>query len=213
MTSNALSYDDAPRSSGLLDSTRDAASNNIFGPRGTVRCRGTAAFRTRAARDAACLFDMDRTISGWICLPTIISRDGRRHIPDFAIERSSAVTLVDVVPATGKPPPVWAAGAAKMSGHQYETMNEATFAEGYRLDNAREILRYATYAVSLGDRVGFLSFLDEHGPAPLATCASAFRNARDPVGAIASLALQRFIEIEIDEALIGPDTMVSRFRA
>ena len=72
------------------------------------------------------------------------------------------------------------------------------------------MLRYASYDVSLGDRVRVLSFLEEHGPAPLAICMTVIRNGRDPVGALAALALRRFIDIEIDEALLGPDTRVSR---
>lgn len=212
MISNALPRD-VLRSSKLLTHTREAASKNIFWPRGTVRCRGVTAFRTPAARDAACLLDTDNTVSRWTCLPTTISRKGRHHIPDFAIERSSGVTIIDVVPVSGGKLPLWVAAAANSAGHRYETITEASFADSHRLQNAREMLRYANYSVSLGDRVRFLSFLDEYGPAPLATCMSVFQNARDPAGVIASLALQRFVEIEIDEALLGPDTMVSRFRA
>jgi hypothetical protein len=170
-------------------------------------------FRTQAARDAACLLDTDRTILGWSCLPEIISWHDHRHVPDFGVERSVGITLVDVVPVMGATPPSWAPTAAKNCGHRYDVMAEATFMENHRLTNAREMLRYAAYDVSLGDRVRLVSFLDEHGPAPLAACMSVIRNGRDPVGALAALALRRFIDIEIDEALLGPDTMVSRFRA
>jgi hypothetical protein len=75
------------------------------------------------------------------------------------------------------------------------------------------LLRYAAYEVSLGDRVRLLAFLDEHGPAPLATCLSVLRNVRDPVGSIAPLALRMFVEIELDHAPLGPDSIVSRLRA
>ena len=82
-----------------------------------------------------------------------------------------------------------------------------------RLDNARELLRYARWRPTLGDRVRLLAFLDQEGSLCLADCMTAIRAGRDPIGTIAALALRRFVEIELDEAPIGPETRVSRFRA
>lgn len=211
MLRNALAGG-SPTHTRVLSRVRQAALSNAFAPRGTVRCRGDVVFRTRAARDAACLLDLDSTVIGWRCLPEVIVRSKQHHVPDFAVERASGVVLVDVVPISGPLPPRWAADASEKRGHRYETIRETDFSEECRLENAKELLRYSSYNVSLGDRVRLLAFLDEHGSAPLATCMSVLRNARDPVGAIASLALQRFVEMDIDEALLGPDTIVSRFR-
>ena len=198
MLSNALACGSLTHTR-ILSRVRKAALVNTFAPRGTVRCLGDAVFRTKAARDAACLWDLDGSVIGRRCLPEVTVRNKQHHVPDFTIERVSGITFVDVVPIDGPSPPKWAADAS-----------EASFNEDRRLENARELLRYAAYPVPLRDRARFLAFLDEHGSASLATCISIFRNARDPVGAVASLALQRFVEMDIDEACLGPDTIVCR---
>lgn len=196
----------------VLSHAKQSALLNAFAPRGTVRCRSDALFRTEAARNAACLFDLDASVIAWTCMPIVLDRSRRIHIPDFLIERRSGTTVIDVVPFTGPQPPKWAADASRKLGHDYEAMQEASFKDDVRFFNARDLLRYANYQVPLGDRIRLLAFLDEHGSAPLALCMSVFPNNRDPVGAIAALALRRFVEVDIDEAILGPDTIVSRFR-
>lgn len=197
----------------LLTREREAASKNAFTPRNTVRCNEAAIFRTKAARHAACLLDADPFVLSWSCLPRLISWKDGQHVPDFLVKKSSGIAYIDVTPVTGNAPPSWMPEAAKAQGWRYEVMSEASFADGCRLANAQEMLRYAAFDVSLGDRVRVLSFLEEHGPAPLATCMTVIRNGQDPVGVLAALALRRFIDIEIDEALLGPDTRVSCFRS
>lgn len=211
MISNALARNSLSPSS-LLDRERLRASQMAFRPRGTVRCRGTPAFRSQAARDAACLLDTDKSVIEWFCLPEIISWHGDHHIPDFLVERSSCMSVVDITSGMGTVPPSWMSEAVRARGYRYEAISEATFRKSYRFTNSREMLRYAFHDVSLGDRVRLLAFLDEHGPAPLAACLPTIRNGRDAVGALAALALRRIINIEIDDALLGPDTLVSRFR-
>jgi hypothetical protein len=49
----------ADNGSDLLARIRESASSLLFPPRGTVRCDGPPLFRTRAARDLACLLDVD----------------------------------------------------------------------------------------------------------------------------------------------------------
>jgi hypothetical protein len=209
MLSNALACGSLTHTR-ILSRVRKAALVNTFAPRGAVRCLGDAVFRTKAAHDAACLWDLDGSVIGRRCLPEVTVRNKQHHVPDFTIERVSGITFVDVVPIDGPSPPKWAADASEKSGRRYTTFLEASFNEDRRLENARELLRYAAYPVPLRDRARFLAFLDEHGSASLATCISIFRNARDPVGAVASLALQRFVEMDIDEACLGPDTIVCR---
>lgn len=211
MLSDALAVT-GPTHARVLSRVRQATFANDFVPRGTVRCRGPALFRAKAARDAACLLDLNEAILGWTCLPDVLVRNRQNHVPDFAVERRSGTTMVDVVPLVGPPPPKWAPDAAKERGYAYETIIEASFKDDLRLVNARELLRYANYQVSLGDRIRLLAFLDENGSAPLATCMSILSNNRDPVGAIASLALSHFVEMDIDETRLGPDTIVCRYR-
>ncbi|WP_201271923.1 hypothetical protein [Sinorhizobium meliloti] len=47
---------------------------------------------------------------------------------------------------------------------------------------------------------------------PFADCLRVLRETQ-PVAALASLILQGLVEVELDDALIGPETMVRRIRA
>ncbi|MFC4173229.1 hypothetical protein ACFOYU_14365 [Microvirga sp. GCM10011540] len=167
-------------------------------------------FRSQAARELACLLDVDPDVESWTCLPTILTAGAAAHVPDFAVIRSTGSVLVDAVPTDASVPPPWVRGAADEAGHGYEAHAEADLREGFRLDNARDLLRYANHRISLGDRVRLLTMLEEQGPMPLAACMQVIRDGRDPIGVIAAMALRRFVEIDLDEARIGPETRVSR---
>lgn len=208
ISSSAIVADDE---SDLLADIRESASALSFQPRGTVRCRGMPLFRNQAARDLACLFDVDPDVESWSCLPMALRRDAGAHVPDFSVMRRTGAVLVDAVPIGGKEPPPWVPDAARDIGCGYEAHAEADLHDGVRLDNARDLLRYAAYRISLGDRVRLLTLLDEQGPMPLADCMQVIRDGRDPIGAIAAMALRRFVGIDLDEARIGPETRVSRF--
>lgn len=115
MLSDALAAT-GPTPARVLSRVKQSALANSFVPRGTVWCRGPALFRTKAARDAACLLDLDNSILAWTCLPEVLVRNRRSHIPDFAVERRSGTAIVDVVPLVGPPPPKWALDAAGKRG-------------------------------------------------------------------------------------------------
>ena len=83
--------------------------------------------------------------------------------------------------------------------------------DGFRLANARDLLRYARWLCPLGDRVRLLAALDEQGTIPLAECLSAFRET-SAIAGLSSLILHRFVEVDLDEAPIGPETLVRRYR-
>jgi hypothetical protein len=54
--------------------------------------------------------------------------------------------------------------------------------------------------------------LDEFASMTVAECLPAFRETV-PIAGLSSLILHRFVEIDLDEARIGPETMVRRRRA
>jgi hypothetical protein len=196
----------------LLSRTRDSASRLSFSPRGSVRCDGPPLFRTQAARDLACLLDVDPDVEAWTCLPTALDHAAGTHVPDFAVTRSAGTVLMDAVPLDAEIlPPAWVSTAAEHAGYGYERHAEVDLREGFRLDNARDLLRYASYRVTLGDRVRLLTLLEEQGPMPLAVCMQVIRDSRDAIAVIAAMALRRFVGIDLDEARIGPETRVSRF--
>jgi hypothetical protein len=205
----AIGIDDALD---VLARIREETSAFPFSPRGTVRCEGRPMFRHPAARDFGCLLDVDPSVISWTCLPMILHHAQGVHVPDFAVTRRSGAALINVLPPNREAaPPPWVPEAALAANRGYELITDADFPEGFRLDNARDLLRYANYHVTLGDRVRLLTLLEEQGPMPLAACMRVIRDGRDPIGTIAAMALRRFVEIDLDEARIGPETRVSRF--
>lgn len=194
----------------LLARVREGAATLSFTPRGAVRCRGMPLFRTQASRDLACLLDVDPAVESWTCLPMVLHHPEGMHVPDFAVVRSTGTVLVDAVPADAASLPAWVPDAARAAGCGYGSHAEADLHDGFRLDNARDLLRYASYRISLGDRVRLLTLLDDQGPMPLASCMQVIRDGRDAIGTIAAMALRRFVDIDLDEARIGPETRVSR---
>ncbi|CAM5391338.1 hypothetical protein AFEL58S_01882 [Afipia felis] len=200
-------------SSTSLARIRNEASALSFTPRGTVRCIGLPMFRTQLARDVGCLLDLDPSVVSWTCLPRVLSRRNQQHVPDFAVTRATGSALLDVISASAKSIlPRWVHDAAQRLGYGYETRDEAALRGDVRLENARDLLQYAGYRVSLGDRLRVLTLLEEHGSMPLSACLQVIRHGHDAIAVIAALVLRRFIEIDLDEARIGPDTRVSLFR-
>ncbi|MGO4172478.1 hypothetical protein [Bosea sp. TAF32] len=191
---------------------RNTASSHSFSPRGTVRCVGQPLFRSQTARDLGCLLDVDPSVVSWSCLPLVLEHEGQRHVPDFSVTRANGTTLADVGEDGAIHLPDWAAGAARKAGHQYEYRRVTELREGFRFENAHDLLRYARFRAPLGDRIRLLTLIDDQGPLPLAHCMQAVRCGSDAIAVIASLVLRRFLDIDLDEARIGPDTRVSRFR-
>ncbi len=95
--------------------------------------------------------------------------------------------------------------------HRYRLVGHAEIYDGFLLQNARDLLRYQGHRVPLGDRVRLLACLDEHGSLTLSECLQIIRETQ-PVAAVASLILQRLLVVELDSALIGPETLVRRIR-
>ncbi len=190
----------------------DATAAASFDPCNTVRCAGEARFRSQAARDAACLFDVDFDVLDWSCLPPVFSSGPETFPVDFALPRSSGIEYVTVADRDElRVPPEWASRTAADFGAKLLVVPVADLA-GHRLDNARELMRYAKWRVSLSQRITLLTALDSEGSLTLVECMSAVRNSADPVGVVAALALRRFVEIDLDSGPLGPETRVTRFR-
>lgn len=181
--------------------------------RPSVKGPAFAKHRSRAARDLACILELNSSVVSWDCSPPPLVTGQGEHFPDFRMQDTdggcwlldapdrelpcSAETLMD---------------AAVAQGQRYRLVGSSEIYDGFRLRNARDLLRYAGHSVSLGDRVRLLSALDEHGSLPFAECLRAIRESQ-PVAGLASLILQGFVEVELDDGLIGPETMVRRIRA
>lgn len=181
-----------------------------FYPLSTIKSVGPTNFRSQAARDAACLLDVDSEVAAWSCQTEYVLIGDRRHVFDLVAEtRDGSVRHYDADDRTDLGPDVEIAAAN--AGLTYEVMSVAEMAVGYRLENARDLLRYGNYRVALGDRVMLLRALDEHGSLSIAECLGAFRETR-PMAGLAALVLTGFVEVDLDEAPLGPETMVRRIR-
>lgn len=194
-----------------IDHSRPAAPLSplqAFFPRDTVNCIGPAVFRTQVARDAACLLDVDETVISWSCQSRSFSRGKIRHIPDFIVERTTGTYVVDILGSNSIPS--WMRDAAESAECRYQLWSEADFPP-LRLKNAKDLLRYARYETSLVDRVLLLAALAEAGSLRLVEAISMASGTR-AIPVIASMILNRQIAIELDEELIGPDSIIRRFQ-
>jgi hypothetical protein len=183
-----------------------------YPPNHTLKCLGQPLFRNRHARDYACLLDLDPDVVSWKCVPEAIVNDSHAVRPrwwhvDFAVETSTEALLVDVWQTfTGGPS--WLAGVAERRGYRLQHVSMLDV-DPIRLRNARDLMRYVGSEVPLGDRVRILAALDEMGTLTLAESMSAIRESR-PMHSVASLILSGILEVDLSEALLGPDSVVRR---
>ncbi|MBB4249448.1 hypothetical protein [Rhizobium sp. BK008] len=187
------------------------ASPRFYYPLATIKCAGTPIFRSQDARDFACLLDVDPDVASWTCVGVELSYAAETYPTDFVVTGVDNQTFVVDVAHNLPKPPDWIALAAERAGHGYRPVAMEEFADSYRLRNAKDLLRYGFYRCPLGDRIRLLAALDEMGSLTVAESLAAFREGR-PMGCLAALILQGFLEIPLDDALIGPDTAVRRIR-
>jgi hypothetical protein len=169
-----------------------------------VRCVGTPVFRTQLARDLACLLDLDDDVDAWSCLPEV-GQGG--DAPDFLVRRGDRHAVVDAGPGS-----LSLKAAAEGGDYAYEAWPAERIRNGFRLRNARDLLRYAGWLCPLEDRIRLLAGLDEAGSLTVAECLAAFSETR-PMPGLAALVLQRFVSVDLDAAPIGPETAVRRWRS
>ncbi len=104
--------------------------------------------------------------------------------------------------------PEWLENVLSMAGYRYQIIHPADV-NPVRVRNARDLIRYARYEAVLGDRVRVLAALDELGSLTLTECLSAVREGR-AMETIASLILRGHVEVDLDDSLLGPDSVVRR---
>lgn len=183
------------------------ASTQRFHPSGTVRCSGEPMFRSQLARDLGCLLDVDHSVVAWLCLPRQVDAEIGPHVFDFLVDYDDGTRVyVDAVEDEGSPDIKEAAAVAGLC-HRFELRDQIE--HGFRLQNARDLLRYARWRTPLNDRVRMLAVLDEAGSLQICECINVFREV-PPMTGIAWMNLHRLIDIDLDEAMIGPETILRR---
>ncbi len=181
-------------------------------PARTIKCVGLALFRSQQARNYACVLDLDPDVVSWRCIPQAVVNDSGAARPqwwhvDLAIETMSEKLLVDVWQTTTGGP-TWMAGRAARMGYRYRPTSIMEIGQT-RLQNANDLFEYARAAAPLGDRIRILAALDEAGSLTLAECLSAVRESQ-AMHTVASMIVQGLLLIDLDEALLGPETVVRR---
>jgi hypothetical protein len=188
---------------------RDSArvERTFFPPKATIKCVGDRLFRSQAARDMACLLDVDPEVESWECQPLELKVRDRIHIPDLLVTYSTTRRcLLDACETGGD---VAISEAAASIGHSHRFITREEREGGWRLRNAQDLLRYGNYRCPLGDRIRVIAALDEVGSFSVAEGLGLFREIM-PMAGLASLVLQRILTVDLDEELINPDTVVRR---
>jgi len=194
-----------------ISSSRTSVQSNpieIFYPLSTVRCVGPVLFRDQAARDIACLLDVDDDVVSWSCRTVSLSNGSDVYKPDFTVESIGRRFLIDAVREDGAP--AWVKSNMIETGLTLEAV-DATTLPRIRLKNAKDLLRYARHEAALSDRIRLLAALDEYSSLTVAEALMVFRETK-PVAGLASMVLQRFVAMDLDDRLIGPETIVRRRR-
>jgi hypothetical protein len=185
--------------------------HRTFYPLATVRCEGAPAFRSQRARDVACLLDVDEAVLSWSCMPVAIDGHGQGYVPDFLVNAVGREPYYLNAPDRSELGPNRLRETAAGKVRNLLTVTDDELRLGYRLSNAKDLLRYGSYNTPLGDRLRLLAALDEQGSLTLAECLSAFQEAK-PVSGLASLILHGYVEVDLDQAPLGPETMIRRKR-
>lgn len=171
------------------------------------RCVGPVKLRSELARDIACLLDFDESVSSWACQRQNFQCGFDTYRPDFIAEREHDILVMNVITRRRTPP--WIAGCVVDQGFKYREISRGDV-DPIRLKNCRDLIHYAGRDVTLGDRVRVIAALDHEGTLSVADCLTLFRETRPIVG-LANMALERFVSLDLDTALIGPDTAVRKF--
>ncbi|WP_313194092.1 hypothetical protein [Shinella zoogloeoides] len=190
---------------------RQARLSPTYFPLAAIKCDGSAVFRSQAARDYACLLDLDPDVHQWSCSDIVLRHGDDSHRTDLVVINTDGETCLVTVGKRSSSSPQWAAEAADVIGYDYRYEAVEDFAQGSRLRNAKDLLRYGCHRCPLGDRVRLLATLEDLGSLTIAECLATFQEGK-AMPSLASLILNGFLEVDLDSGLIGPETQVRRIR-
>lgn len=185
-------------------------------PSRTTKCRGRTLYRSQEASDYACILELDPAVVHWCCFTQPILNDSparkpRHRFVDFAVRTTEEHTLLIEVARSMPATTTWLTRAAERLGYRYHRVSIFDL-NPVRIQNARDLVRYAGWQATLGDRIRILAALEEAGSLTLAECLGGVREGR-PMASIASMILMGLLEVDLDEAPLGPDTAVRAVRS
>ena len=190
--------------------TNISLSAHTFYPAAAVKCEGSQRYRSQVARDVACLLDVDPTVISWRCNSTPFLCSSGHRTPDFQVIYTDGSTrFIDSPDRANHVDETLQQSIVSAVGASYALLSLSDVYDGFRLQNAKDLLRYGNFAAPLGDRLRLLGALDEHGSMTLTECLGAFQESRAVPG-LASLILRGYVEVDLDGAPLGPETVVRR---
>jgi hypothetical protein len=134
------------------------------------------------------------------------------HIPDFVMTNADGTrTLLDAPDRIGSVDRDEVAAAAASLQMKYRLVGFDELYDGPRLRNAKDLLRYGNHVAALGDRIRVLACLDEQGSLTMAETLQLIRESK-PMAALAHMILTELVEVDMDDALFAPETVVRRIR-
>jgi len=185
---------------------------HILSPSQSQRSELTAPshFRSTAASDLACILEFNPAVVSWSSTPPALNMRAVQHIADFEmLDDAGTKWMLDAPDRAPRISIERLSECARRQGYKYRLVHASEIYDGYRLQNILDLMRYRGHSVPLGDRMRILGALSENGPLTFADCLRVIRETQ-PVAAMASLILQGILNVEMDDALLGPETMVRR---
>ena len=179
-------------------------------PVATLKAIGRPVFRSQEARDYACLLDLDPDVVSWqsVTHPLTDVGDCRgHHHVDLEVHTATASLMVEVCTGNAAAPS-WLRSTLEECGFHYQMVRFSDL-NPVRVANARDLIGYAKREATLGDRLRVLAALDEMGTLTLAECLTAVREGR-AMETIASLILRGHLDVDLDDDLLAPDSVVRR---
>lgn len=187
---------------------RSPSTFQTYFPSATIKCAGLPFYRSQAARDFACLLDVDPTVSAWGPSDFVFGNGLDQVVVDFNVSSAGSGYLVKVR-RSEHPVPDWLVPVADKAGYDCRVVSPYDPEACWRLKNARDLLRYGHFDAALGDRIRLLAALAEMGSLTMAECLSVVRE-RNAVATIAAMILHGYLEVDLDEGPLGPETVVRR---
>jgi hypothetical protein len=179
----------------------------------SLKCRGQPVFRSKVVRDVACILDLNPDIAKWYTPAPGPAAGALPHTPDFQVfNRDGTVRFVDAPDRQVAVSDVELLSSVLGQRASYRRMSSEELYDGFRVQNARDLLQYANVQVTLADRLRLLAVLDQEGSLTMSDCFGIIRYG-EPVAVVASMILHGFLDVDLDEKLISPETFVRRIRA
>jgi hypothetical protein len=156
-------------------------------------------------------FTLDPLVRRIEFLRTVCHRGHRVVLDAVVLGDDSGRTLVEFTDLA-VPPDIDQAGLKLLAVDELNlavrSVTAAEIRREPRATNARMVWACRGRRVHVDDRVRLLDLLDEEGPMSLSRAAVAMQFARGAIAAVLAMACSDLLEIEIDDAPLGPQTRV-----